>query len=41
MLPVEGLGEIEVLSLQDTTSLKVFPSIYKFKVIILVSVDGN
>ncbi|GLV39853.1 Leucine-rich repeat-containing G protein-coupled receptor 1 [Carabus blaptoides fortunei] len=31
VLPVDGLGEIEVLKVQDTISLKVFPSIYNFK----------
>lgn len=36
ILPVDGLAEIEVLKVQDTTSLKVFPSIYNFKVSILL-----
>lgn len=32
LLPTEGLHEIEVLKVQNTESLKVFPSVYNFKV---------
>ncbi|XP_063905025.1 follicle-stimulating hormone receptor-like isoform X3 [Zophobas morio] len=32
-LPLEGLREIDVLKVQDTESLKVFPSVYNFKYI--------
>ncbi|CAH1365910.1 lutropin-choriogonadotropic hormone receptor-like [Tenebrio molitor] len=32
-LPVEGLREIDVLKVQETESLKVFPSVYNFKFI--------
>lgn len=34
-LPTEGLREIDVLKVENTESLKVFPSVYNFKVNIL------
>lgn len=34
-LPTEGLREIDVLKVQNTESLKVFPSVYNFKVNII------
>lgn len=33
-LPVEGLENIEMLKIEDTTTMKTIPSIYEFKVCI-------